>query len=69
MIDRLVVLALGGLLLAGVAACAGGGAEVKSEVSTTTVGQQLLDLKRARDAGAMNQEEYEREREKVLERD
>jgi len=38
-------------------------------VSTTTVGQQLLDLKKALDAGAITQKEYERERKKILDRD
>lgn len=43
-----------------------GGAEVKSEITTTTKGQQLLDLKHAFDAGAMTKDEYERERLKVI---
>lgn len=64
----LVSLAVCGLLLLGVAACGGGGAEVKSEVSTTTTGQQLIDLKKALDSGAINQQEYEKERTKILER-
>ena len=64
----LVSLAVCGLLLLGVAACGGGGAEVKSEVSTTTTGQQLMDLKKAVDSGAMTQQEYEKERKKILER-
>ena len=46
--------------------CGGGGAEVKSEVTTTTVGQQLIDLKKALDAGAINQQEYEQQRKKIL---
>ena len=64
----MAVLAVCGLLLFGVAACGGGGAEVKSEVSTTTTGQQLMDLKKALDSGAMTQQEYEKERAKILER-
>lgn len=61
------------LLLAGwlavalaLTACGGGGADVKSEISTTTKGQQLLDLKKAYEAGALSQQEYERERKKLL---
>jgi hypothetical protein len=50
----------------GLCACGGGGAQVKSEISTTTKGQQLLDLKKAYEAGAMTKEEYERERQRVL---
>jgi hypothetical protein len=62
----LVLLAVCGLLLFGVAACGGGGAEVRSEVTTTTTGQQLIDLKKALDSGAMTQQEYEKERKKIL---
>lgn len=46
--------------------CRGGGAKVESEISTTTKGQQLLDLKKALDAGAMNEKEYEEQRKKIL---
>jgi hypothetical protein len=31
-----------------------------------TVGQQLIDLQRARDAGAMNESEYQQQRAKLL---
>ncbi len=62
------ILALCGFFLFGVTACGGGGADVKSEVSTTTVGQQLMDLKKALDSGAMTQQEYEKERKKILDR-
>jgi hypothetical protein len=65
---KLVPLAVCTLLLLGVAACGGGGAELKSEVSTTTTGQQLMDLKKALDSGAMTQQEYEKERQKILEK-
>lgn len=62
------VLALCGLFLLGVAACGGGGADIKSEISTTTTGQQLIDLKKALDSGAITQQEYEKERKKILDR-
>ena len=65
---RLTLLAIGGLLLLGVASCGGGGAEMRSDISTTTTGQQLIDLKKALDAGAITQKEYERERQKILDR-
>lgn len=57
-----------GLLVFGLAACGGGGADVRSEVSTTTTGQQLMDLKKALDSGAMTQQEYEKERKKILDK-
>ncbi len=63
---KLVLLAVCGFLVISLGACGGGGAEVKSEVTTTTVGQQLIDLKKALDAGAINQQEYEQQRKKIL---
>lgn len=54
------------LALASLLAACGGGAEVHHQVSTSTTGQQLLDLQKAYDAGAINKEEYERERKKLL---
>lgn len=63
---RSLILATALLTALGVAACGGGGAEVKSEITTTTKGQQLLDLKKAYDSGAMTKDEYERERQRVL---
>ena len=65
---KVAVLAVCGLLLLGLVACGGGGADVRSEVSTTTTGQQLMDLKKALDSGAMTQKEYDQERQKILER-
>jgi hypothetical protein len=55
-------------LVLGLAGCGGGGAEMKSEISTTTTGQQLMDLKKALDSGALSKEEYDKEREKILEK-
>lgn len=57
---RIAALALASLL----AAC--GGAEVHHQVNTTTTGQQLMDLQKAYEAGALSKGEYERERNKVL---
>lgn len=53
------------------AACGGGGADVetKSNLRTTTTGQELIDLKRAYDAGVLSEDEYEEEKEKILDRD
>ena len=42
----------------------GGGA--KSEALNPTVGQQLIDLQRARDAGAISAEEYQAQKAKLL---
>jgi hypothetical protein len=48
--------------------CGGGGADVSSEVRMTTVGQELTDLKKAYDSGAINQTGYERQRLIILNR-
>lgn len=56
-------------LFATLVGCGGGGAKLQSDITTTTKGQQLMDLKKALDSGAINQEEYDRLRKKVLEDD
>ena len=58
---------LASLLATSLVGCSGGGAEVKSEVRTTTTGQELLDLKKALDSGAITQQEYDAQRKRVLE--
>jgi hypothetical protein len=63
---RALMVGMSVALALGLAGCGGGGAEVKSEITTTTKGQQLMDLKKAYDAGAMSKDEYERERQRIL---
>jgi uncharacterized membrane protein len=46
------------------AGCGGGDTTVKAE--TTTTGQELMDLKKAYEAGAISEREYEKQREKIL---
>jgi hypothetical protein len=53
---------------AGLGGCFGGGAEVRQDVSTVSQGQELSDLKRALDAGAVTQREYELLHHKILNR-
>jgi hypothetical protein len=43
----------------------GGGSDTTT-VNQPTVGQQLLDLKKAYDAGTISQDEYERMRQAIL---
>lgn len=59
----LVIVLLASLL----AACGGGGASVQT--SSTTKGQELLDLKKALDAGVIDQDEYEDAKETIIERE
>jgi hypothetical protein len=63
---RALMVGMSVALALGLAGCGGGGAEVRSEITTTTKGQQLMDLKKAYDAGAMSKDEYERERQRIL---
>lgn len=60
-----------GLLTLGITlwGCGGGGAELQSRTSTTTVGQELIDLKAAYDKGVISKDEYLSQKEKILERD
>jgi hypothetical protein len=69
MLGRVLIIgiSLGSLLV--LPACGGGGAEQDTTVHNTTVskGQALIDLKNAYDSGAITQDEYEEQREKILE--
>lgn len=53
-----------GLLGLSVAAC--GGHEVVRPTVDVSIGQQLIDLKRARDTGALSDREYERQRKRLI---
>jgi len=53
----------------GLSGCGGGGAELKSHTRTTTTGQELIDLKSAYEKGVITKEQYESQKEKILERD
>jgi hypothetical protein len=50
------------------ASCSGGGADVQQETRTTTTGQELLDLQKAKDAGILSDAEYNRQRTAILNR-
>jgi len=57
------------LFFAGLTGCGGGkGGEVKSDIRSTTVGQELIDLESAYKKGAITKEEYENLKKKILER-
>lgn len=49
-------------------ACGGGGSRSETNVTNvnTTKGQQLIDLKKAYDSGAMSSSEYARQRDAIL---
>ncbi len=53
---------------AGLTGCFGGGADIESTTSTTTMGQELMDLESAYKKGVITKEEYESAKERILER-
>ena len=64
---KIALAAFGVSLLAG---CGGGDTYVRVQGTTTiSKGQELTDLQRALDAGAISQADYEKVRAKILKRD
>lgn len=61
-----VVPGLALLCLLGLTACGGGGATVQA--SNTTVGQELIDLDASYKKGLITEKEYERAKEKILDK-
>jgi hypothetical protein len=69
LLGRAVVVILTGSILGGLTGCVfslGGSKEVTSTHATR--GQELIDLKKARDQGAITSEEYEAKRRQMLDR-
>ncbi len=54
------------LLLTGCLALQIGGGDKKEAPKSTTLGQQLMDLKAAKDSGAITDAEYEAQKAKLL---
>jgi len=54
------------LLATALAGC--GGADVKTTTTTVSIGQQLIDLKNARDSGAITEREYQRARKELVDK-
>jgi len=55
------------MLVLGLAGC--GSNEPRKEITTVSVGQQLIDLQKAFDSGAISKDEYERLRLRIMRRD
>jgi hypothetical protein len=54
--------------LAGLAGCGGGGARAHVESKSTTLGRELMDLQDAYNKGVLSDQEYQAQREKLLNR-
>jgi len=52
--------------LCALAACSSARTEVMPPTVNVSIGQQLIDLKKARDSGAMSQKEYEQQTRKLI---
>lgn len=50
------------------AGCGGGGADVENKTRSTTTGQELLDLQKAKEAGVISESEYNKQRSIILNR-
>jgi uncharacterized membrane protein len=60
----IAVLVLLAALLGG--CCGGGGSQVQNTTKTTTLGQELSDLKKAFDAGAITEEQYNKMKQDII---
>jgi hypothetical protein len=49
------------------AGCSGGGADVRTQTTTTTLGQELKDLEEAYKKGIITQQQYEESKKRLIE--
>jgi len=63
---RLLAAALFTALLA--TGCGGGGAKLESQTTTTTMGQELIDLNKSYKEGIITEKEYEKAKKSVMKR-
>lgn len=65
---RLFIIGIIALFALGTSGCCGGGSEVKTENKnySTTLGNELQDLRDAYDKGIISEKEYKQAREKLL---
>lgn len=54
--------------LAGLSGCCGGGSQTTKNITTTkTLGDQLMDLQKAKESGAISEEQYNELKQKLIE--
>ena len=56
------------MVLAALLSAGCGGGESKLEATTTTMGQELSDLKKAYDQGIITEQQYEKSKQNILDR-
>ncbi len=66
--ERLKLLLLASILIVGISlsSCYRGGSKSSVQASTTTTGQELLDLKKSYDAGIITEKEYDKKKKQIL---
>ena len=69
-IGAVAVAGLAGALLGGGCCCGGGGSSTRAEtnINSTTTGQQLIDLQKAYESGALSEKEYTKQKEIILDK-
>jgi len=65
-----VVMVMCGVLMGGCCCPGGGSTTTKTEttINTTTTGQQLIDLQKAYESGAISEQEYNRQKQEILDK-
>jgi uncharacterized membrane protein len=63
---RVCVIVMVIVLGVGFAGCRGGKAKVEATTTTTTLGQELMDLQKAYDQGIITEKEYKEAKEKIM---
>ena len=64
---RIWAVAMMMIMALGMAGCGGGGAEVKTQSYSTTLGQELKDLDEAYQKGIITEKQYKEAKEKLIE--
>jgi len=65
---RVCVIVMVIILGVGFAGCRGGKAKVEATTTTTTLGQELMDLQKAYEKGIITEKEYKEAKKKLIER-
>jgi len=67
-IGAALVMMLAGALMGGCCCPGGGDSKTETHINTTTTGQQLTDLQKAYESGAITEKEYNRQKQEILDK-